>query len=269
MRVRPLRWLLARSDQAGVFAASAIVAGTFQRTLMPRSDRDQAVVTGLSVGLSYLVASLVQDVVETTSSWVLSGARAESQPDERQLRRATLAFGAAGAIAGLRSASDAASTTGRAAPPRRCPYCWLVGNNGLSLRPGDRALAGNLCGDRSRDRRGLQPQGIAVPLSSVAPSSRQFGACSSERIERQYADAEELEEMGVSALRALPMGVGAAGALTGFVLVNRTASAFLGRALESNPSRRRTALAPSGPHRHARCHWRRSLQSTCSHQPEY
>lgn len=49
MRIRPIRWILNRSDQAGVFMAAAGAAATLQRTLMPRNNLDQAIESGLSM----------------------------------------------------------------------------------------------------------------------------------------------------------------------------------------------------------------------------
>ena len=103
MRIRPVRAVLARSDQAGIFAASASASQTFQRTLMPRNDIDQGITTGLTMTLNYLIASLVHDAVESVAGYVLLGPsrKAQGEADEDQLRRITLAFGAAGAITGF------------------------------------------------------------------------------------------------------------------------------------------------------------------------
>ena len=59
-----LKWLLPTSDraqQAGMFLGSAAVPLTFQKTLMPRSTMDQAIVTGIVMALSHTIGALVQE----------------------------------------------------------------------------------------------------------------------------------------------------------------------------------------------------------------
>ena len=95
--IRPIQWLSNSSDQAGMFIAVGTVAATFQQTLMPRNNADQAVLTGLSMALSYQIASLVNDGIDALATAVLAvrsspavGRRAENhrgavpgQRDER------------------------------------------------------------------------------------------------------------------------------------------------------------------------------------------
>jgi len=232
MRIRPLRWLLARSDQAGVFAASAITAGTFQRTLMPRSNADQAVVTGLSMTLSYLLAGLVQDVVESTSSWLLFGSTGKSSDqDERQLRRITLGVGVAGFIAGLvpqMAFPQRSQEPVRLAAARSAGWWLATGSfSGVSV-----GLLQELF-SAIDERRGPDSHLKDLPVSLIGGSI--FSAIRHvqlSRTERKFSNLDEFEEMRVSAVRALPMAAAGSLALTGFVLLNRTASTLLGRALD-------------------------------------
>ena len=53
-----------RTQQAGTLVAATFLPITFQRSLMPRSALDQALVTGISTSLNYGLAALIQDSVE-------------------------------------------------------------------------------------------------------------------------------------------------------------------------------------------------------------
>jgi uncharacterized membrane protein len=50
-----------RTEQAAVGASAVSVPITFQRTLMPRSNMDQALVTGLTLAADHAITSLIQD----------------------------------------------------------------------------------------------------------------------------------------------------------------------------------------------------------------
>jgi uncharacterized membrane protein len=53
-----------RTQQAGTLVAATFLPITFQRSLMPRSALDQALVTGISTSLNYAMAALIQDSIE-------------------------------------------------------------------------------------------------------------------------------------------------------------------------------------------------------------
>jgi uncharacterized membrane protein len=93
-----------RAEQAGTFVATVNAPLTFQRTLMPRSTMDQAVVTGLTVSANHALVSLVQEVIQATALTVAGQAR-RRQPDERRWGRAVLAADVAAIGAGLATQS--------------------------------------------------------------------------------------------------------------------------------------------------------------------
>jgi uncharacterized membrane protein len=76
-----------RSTQAGLLLAAAAAAKSFERTLMPRSTRDQGIVTGLSVSLTYAATALFQDLIENAAAFLL---RCDKDQPEDRLRRATM-----------------------------------------------------------------------------------------------------------------------------------------------------------------------------------
>jgi uncharacterized membrane protein len=90
-----------RADQAGLLVAGAGIPLGFQRTLMPRTSVDQALVTGLSIAGNYALTSLIQESLQT-AALVLLGQRKGREIDERKWSRAALAIdGAAIALGAL------------------------------------------------------------------------------------------------------------------------------------------------------------------------
>src|SRR6185436_18004132 len=76
-----------RSMQAGMLLAAAAGVKSFERTLMPRSTRDQGAVTGLSVATTYATTALFQDLIESAAAYF---AKRDGEPDQDRLRRATM-----------------------------------------------------------------------------------------------------------------------------------------------------------------------------------
>jgi uncharacterized membrane protein len=94
------RTLNGRANQAGVLWAAANAPLTFQRTLMPRSTTDQALVTGLSAAANHALINLVQESLQAVAL-VVSGQAGRGRIDERRWSRATIATDAAAIAAGL------------------------------------------------------------------------------------------------------------------------------------------------------------------------
>jgi uncharacterized membrane protein len=147
-----------RAQAAGVLAAGANIPLTFQRTLMPRSAGDQAVVTGLSISTNEMLVTFAYDALHSWASRSFTGSRAAApspvsldlaavgvgaiaqvalrQHDGEQLARAgarTAAFwisvgGAAGTIVDAFDAAFALSRRGR----RRAVPAMLATAGGLA-----------------------------------------------------------------------------------------------------------------------------------------
>jgi uncharacterized membrane protein len=233
MRIRPIRALLARSDRAGMFAASGFVSGTFQRTLMPRSTRDQALVTGLSMALAYQFASLVQDGVESVASWLLVGTSRErdAEADEQQLRRVTLALDAAAMVGGF--AVQMAFPQKRNEPLRlaaaRTGGFWLAAGSASGLMAGlaEEALTTI---DR-RTSRDLNLSALPAPLiaGAIFATVRDIQR---RRREASYGVAPAAVELSASGTGSIAMGAGIGVALLGMAQANRSVSRLVGRALD-------------------------------------
>ena len=89
-----------RAEQTGLLLATGAGPLTFQRTLMPRSTSDQALITGLSFAANHTLASLLQESLQSVALLLL-GAAGRDAVDERRWSRATLAVDAAAIAGGL------------------------------------------------------------------------------------------------------------------------------------------------------------------------
>ena len=89
-----------RADQAGLLYAAVNAPATFQRTLMPRSTMDQALVTGLSASANHALVTLVQDVIQSTAL-VFAGEAGRRRVNEKRWSRATIAADVAAIGAGV------------------------------------------------------------------------------------------------------------------------------------------------------------------------
>ena len=99
-RSRPHRSLGSRAEQTGLLLATGNAPLTFQRTLMPRTTSDQALITGLSFAANHALASLIQESLQSVAL-LLAGEAGRDAVDERRWSRATLAVDAAAIAAGL------------------------------------------------------------------------------------------------------------------------------------------------------------------------
>ena len=99
-RSRHHRSLSYRAEQTGLLVAAGNAPMTFQRTLMPRTTVDQALITGLSFAANHALASLIQESLQSVAL-LLSGDAGRGVPDERRWSRAALAIDAGAIAAGL------------------------------------------------------------------------------------------------------------------------------------------------------------------------
>ena len=67
------RGLHSRTEQTAIGVAAVGVPISFQRTLMPRSNLDQAIVTGLSLIANHALAALVQDTIAAGALALVAG----------------------------------------------------------------------------------------------------------------------------------------------------------------------------------------------------
>ena len=99
-RSRTQHSLGSRAEQTGLLLATGAGPLTFQRTLMPRSTSDQALITGLSFAANHTLTSLLQESLQSAALLFL-GAAGREAVDERRWSRATLAVDAVAIAGGL------------------------------------------------------------------------------------------------------------------------------------------------------------------------
>ena len=95
------RSLGSRAQQTGLLLAAGSAPLTFQRTLMPRSTTDQALITGLSFGANHASASLIQETLQSVALLLAGNAGSTSAVEEQRWSRATLGIDAAAIGVGL------------------------------------------------------------------------------------------------------------------------------------------------------------------------
>jgi uncharacterized membrane protein len=229
MTTQRARWRLPRSDQAGVFAAAGGTAMTFQRTLMPRNTMDQAVVTGTTMSLMYLVASLMHDAIEAVASWVIVGGR-KQHADQRVLNRMMLAADCAAIAAGValqRSVRQRAGEPMRNATARVAGF-WLAGSGLSGLAVGVTEEVVDTIHDRTGRRYHVDKAPIAllgaIPFAAVRAFQR--------RRKEAVLELEDVEATEVSGARALVIGTGIGTGLTGLLLGNQLLAGFIGKVLD-------------------------------------
>ena len=69
-----------QSRQTAMFLAAATVPRTFQRSLMPRSNLDQGLITGIATVANYALASVLHDVIAEAGIRVARRIRREGYP---------------------------------------------------------------------------------------------------------------------------------------------------------------------------------------------
>jgi uncharacterized membrane protein len=89
-----------RSEQAGLLVAAANAPLTFQRTLMPRSTVDQALVTGLSATANHALVTLLQEAIQS-AALAIGGQARRRRLDEGRWGRTVLGADVASIGAGL------------------------------------------------------------------------------------------------------------------------------------------------------------------------
>jgi uncharacterized membrane protein len=214
-----------RTQQAGALVAATLLPITFQRSLMPRSAVDQALVTGISTSLNYAMAALIQDSIEALA---LGGAgRTDpARVDRHAWRRASVGLDLAAIAAGLAVQRALAPRPGERLPRGGArTAAWWLSSTGLSG-----AVVGGL--QELTGRRG-DTQDRSVP---VAPFAGVVLAAGNDfrrrRWEAHHPWSEGEEGAPVSAVKSFAMSLGVTAALSGLAEGERLFAAGVGRVLE-------------------------------------
>lgn len=228
-----------RTQQAGTLVAAASLPITFQRSLMPRSALDQALVTGISTSLNYGLAALIQDSIEALALRSV-GAADPAQVDRHGWRRASIGLDLAAIGVGL-----AAQRALRQRPHERLARggartaAWWVTTTGLSG-----AIVGGL--QELVGRRG-DVQDRSIP---VAPFAGAVLAAANDyrrrRWEAHHPWSEVDEHAPVSAAKSFAMSVGVTAGLMGLAAGERQFAAGVGGLLERALPGRERLYRPVG-----------------------
>jgi uncharacterized membrane protein len=196
---------------------------------MPRNTTDQAIVTGATMSLMYLTASLMHDVIESVASWVIVGGT-KRQADDDLLRRMALAADAAAFVGGLGAQ--------RLFPQRHNEPLRNAGVRATAFWLSASAFAGLASGlteeivDGVHERTGRKYHVDKVPIALLGgvtfAAIREFQR---RRKERAYAGGHD-ERVHLSGTRSLAMGAGIGVGLTAMLFGSRLLSRALGRTLD-------------------------------------
>lgn len=222
-----------------MLVAAALLPITFQRSLMPRSALDQALVTGISTSLNYGLAALVQDSIEALALRSI-GAADPAQVDRHGWRRASIGLDLAAIGVGL-----AAQRALRPRPRERLARggartaAWWVTTTGLSG-----AVVGGLQELVGR-RRDTEDRSIPVaPFAGAALAA--VNDYRRRRWEAHHPWSEVEEHAPVSAAKSFAMSVGVTAGLMGLAAGERLFAAGVGGLLERALPGRERLYRPVG-----------------------
>ena len=192
-----------RAEQTGFTLATGNVPLTFQRTLMPRSAMDQALVTGLSWAAHQGIATFLQEAVQSAALLAVGDASSGSAVHLRRWSRASLVADGAAAALGLGIQRAFAQRTNEGLPRAGLRtagfYLTATGIAG--------AAVGGL--QEAAHRRGRPGWFVAIPAAGALTVGAELWRRRRARLDA--AEAHEVEpEMPVGKALALALGVAAA-----------------------------------------------------------
>jgi uncharacterized membrane protein len=190
------RGLQGRTEQSAIAVAAVGVPISFQRTLMPRSNMDQAIVTGLSFTANHAVAALVQD---TIAAGALAFVAVVDEGHDRRWGQVTLGLDAATVLASI-AVQRALRQTPREAMVKSGvrTTAWIAGATG-----GAATVVGGYQEARAAAGR---PRRVAAAIPITV-----LGTAAAEARRRQLARMNEglpAQELSVDLLQSLAMSAG-------------------------------------------------------------
>lgn len=220
-----------RANQAGLLSAGAAAPLAYQRTLMPRSTVDQALVSGLAFGSNHALVTAIQEGIQSAALLAV-GQGARTVPDELTWSRASLAADAVALAAGL-AVQRAFPAHDREPLPRAA-----VRTNGYWLA---RAAAAGLIIGGVQEALGRVDNGRArVAVPAIVPAlavMASLGEWRRRRDELLDADLDPVER--ADRLKATGMGLAVMAGTSGLGLVERRIAGLVGdlcaRFLPGNP----------------------------------
>jgi uncharacterized membrane protein len=223
-----------RSAQAGMFLAAATMPRSFERTLMPRNNLDQGIITGLCMALNYGVGVMVQDAIEGAAALIL-GDRGIKEEDDTPQRRITLAANASAIGLGLLLQSAFKQEPNEALPRAAARTSGYLVTEGAVAGLGVGVIQEWLA---SIDRRSKKDRKLrALPAALIGGGAvavvSEFARRSRER--RSFGDSEETGlasiDWNLAPARAALIGGGVTAAMLGLAIGEKVLAAGVSGAL--------------------------------------
>ncbi len=218
-----------QSRQTAMFLAAATVPRTFQRSLMPRSNLDQGLITGIATVANYALASVLHDVIAEAGIRV---ARRIRRGGRTQERRATAAANLSAILLGSAVQHGVRPLEhehiGRGALRVAGWFFAATGFGGLSVAMLQEGLS--WLDHRTAGRYNLESVPVAVPAGAALSTVLEFA-----RIRRaNRAEGQNREEgVHISIARSLMAGTGVAAGLTTIALTEHAFATALQHGLEN------------------------------------
>jgi uncharacterized membrane protein len=223
---------VSRSMQAGMLLGAAAAAKSFERTLMPRKTRDQGMITGLSVSLSYVTTAAFQDFIESFATFMV---KRDGEPEDGALRRATmladLVAVAGGVTMNRKLAQQPGESLGRAGMRSGGYMLALAGLAGFSVGFLQDVL--DILDPNSKRSNSNRTLGVAVLGGGLMALVADYRRRRSERIAGEdEGHSFRSNEWDVHALKSLLTSGAVTGVLGAIAVGERSFGALTGRALE-------------------------------------
>jgi uncharacterized membrane protein len=197
--------LARRADQSGSLAGLGFLPLTFQRTLMPRTTIDQAIVTGLTVAANRALVSLVQESIQAGALLAIGGSR-KARAHPKRWSRATLALDVAAVGAGI--AVQRAFAARRREPLRRASV--RTGGYLLTLTGVTGSVIGGLQEARARRRGGRLGVAVVVPAAGALAAFGEYRRRQAEHLQGGLPP----DESHVTPPKAIGLGLGVAAGMS-------------------------------------------------------
>ena len=216
-----------RGVQIGFLAASSVIPETFAPSLTPRSWLDQGIVTGLAVGLDYLLTTLTQDGLDAARSAAVTALPAAAAASPLARRPVSdlvvdLAVASAGlaALAGMPRRPDDSVLRGALRQ-----LAWRTARTGIC----GLAVTGLTAGAQAVDR-GIGADGRISRVPLTVPAGLTV-ALVRDRIRRRMPFVSADRRVAPPAAPAIAASAGVVAALAGFAALDHVAAAAAGAAL--------------------------------------
>ena len=208
-----------RTEQAAIGASAVSVPITFQRTLMPRSNMDQALVTGLTLAADHTITSLIQDAIAAGALALVAGVT-----DDHERRWGQTTFGL-----------DLAATLGSLGMQRllrqrpREPMLVSTARTGAwftAVSAGAASLVGGY--QEALAALGRSPRfPVGIPMTVIATTAAEARRRRLARLNQELP----AEELPTTAAKSFAMSLGVTGTAVGFSTATRVAADVIGEQL--------------------------------------